>query len=183
MVRWLSERLTDNPIAYAHKQTQLEHTTPQAMAQIEEALAEIIEGRGEGIILRKHTSIWLPTRSHEMLKYKPFDDAEATCIGYTWGRETDRGSKLLGMMGAMVCDFNGIRFELSGFKESERRMVQIGPFEDSIVNEPFYRPGEPVSEHWTNEMFPIGTRITFRFRELSDTGVPKEGRFLRKDIV
>jgi DNA ligase-1 len=182
MVRWLHRRLAGNPVAYAHEQIQLEHTTPQAMAQIETKLAEVIEGRGEGLILRKHTSIWMPTRSHEMLKYKPFEDAEATCIGYTWGRETDRGSKLLGMMGAMICDFAGTRFELSGFKESERQMVQLGPSEDSVINEPFYRQGEQVSEHWANRMFPIGTRISFRYRELSDTGVPKEGRFLRKWI-
>lgn len=180
MNRWLKERLADNPIAYAHEQFQLEHTTPQAMAQIEAKLAEIIEVRGEGLILRKHTSIWMPSRSHEMLKYKPFEDAEATCIGYTWGRETDRGSKLLGMMGAMVCDFNGIRFLLSGFEEPQRVMSFIGGG-DSEEGVKF--PGTEVSGAWTNEMFPIGTRITFRYRELSDTGVPKEGRFLRKEIV
>lgn len=180
MVRWLQERLEGNTVAYAHEQTQLEHTTPQAMAQIEAKLAEIIEGRGEGVILRKHTSIWMPTRSHEMLKYKPYEDAEATCIGYIWGRETDRGSKLMGLMGAMVCEFNGIRFELSGFKESERVMTFLG---DGDSEEGFKFPGTEISGAWTNLMFPIGTRVTFRYRELSDTGIPKEGRFLRKEVV
>lgn len=180
MYRWLTERLEGNPIATVHEQMQLEHTTPQAMAQIEAKLAEIVEERGEGLVLRKHTSIWLPNRSHEMLKYKPYEDDEAVCIGYTWGRETDRGSKLLGMMGAMICKYNDVVFELSGFKDEERKMRCLDPRHDQegVIN-----PGQQISEHWTNPMFPIGSRITFRYRELSDSEIPKEARFLRKEVV
>lgn len=180
MIRWLEKELDGNPIAYAHKQIELEHNTPAAMSQIDAFLNEVVEARGEGIILRKNTSIWMPQRSHEMLKYKPYEDAEATVTGYVWGRETPLGSKLMGLMGAMVLDFGGVRFELSGFTDAERRMEFLGGGDSE---EGYKYPGTPVSGAWTNPMFPIGSRITFKYRELSDTGVPKEGRFLRKEVV
>lgn len=185
MVKFLSGYLSGNQVCYALEQEQLEFTTQPAIERIEARLKEIVESEtpGEGVVIRKHTSIWVPGRSHEILKYKPYDDAEATVIGYVWGRETDRGSKLMGMMGAMVCQFDGVRLELSGFKDWERTITPIDPtlnvFEEGKAN-----AGQPIDPtRFVNSNFPLGSRVTFRYRELSNDGIPKEARYHRKEIV
>lgn len=136
----------------------------------------ILDLGGEGLILRHPTSYWVTQRAKTLLKVKGEQDDEATVVGYVWGRETDRGSKLLGLMGALVVEWLGQRFELSGFTEEERRMV--GPPESSM--EGYINAGLPISSVWSNPNFPIGSRITFRYRELTDKGIPKEARYWRK---
>jgi DNA ligase-1 len=130
---------------------------------------------GEGLMLRNPTSYWVTQRAKTLLKVKGERDDEATVVGYVWGRETDRGSKLLGLMGALVVEWMGRRFELSGFTEEERRMS--GPPKDQ---EGYVNPGLPVSGAWTNKNFPVGSRVTFRYRETTDKGLPKEARYWRK---
>ena len=86
-------------------------------------MIEHISGlEGEGLIIRAPNSLWIPERCHSLVKVKKLHDDEATVTGYTTGRETDKGSKLLGMMGALVVDFYGHRLELSGFTDAERRL-------------------------------------------------------------
>ena len=54
------------------------------------------------------------------------------------------------------------------------------PFNGVDEFEGFENPGKQVSENWRNLNFLIGSSVTFRYRELSDTGIPKEARFWRK---
>lgn len=170
-----------------HMQEQLPFMTAAANERIESFMNAVLDGDGEGIVLRRHMSSWLPERVHTCLKYKPYSDAEATVIGYVWGRETDKGSKLLGLMGALVVKMdNGKVFELSGFTDAERVMT-FNPFPGTdLVNasvgarEGQIFPGQPVSRDWFNPTFRIGTRVTYKYRELTDGGIPKEARYLRK---
>lgn len=148
-----------------------------SLEQVDALFRNILELGGEGLIGRNPKSYWEAKRSHQQIKIKVTNDAEATVVGYIWGRETDRGSKLLGKMGALICDFNGKRFELSGFTDEERRMNCLV---SSAAGEGTVREGQEVSNSWESAYFPKGIRVTFRYRELSDTGVPKEGRFYRK---
>ena len=150
---------------------------------LESALNDAVDSGAEGLMLRQNRSYWEPKRSKCLLKYKPFDDDEATIVGYIWGRETDKGSKLLGKMGALVCNYRGKRFELSGFTDSERVMSLVDIADDFTVDEGQLKAGQAVSRHWTNRQFPIGSIVTFRYRELSDSLIPKEARFLRKKGV
>ena len=122
---------------------------------------------GEGLIIRDPSSVWKPHRSRDILKYKPYLDDEATVIGYTWARE----GKLYGLMGALICEYKGNRFQLSGFTDSERHL-------DNDDGAPI-NPGREVPRSVTSPHFPRGSRITFRYRELTNDGIPKEARFLR----
>jgi len=144
---------------------------------IEGFLLGVLDQGGEGVIFRKPKSYWEPKRSQQQVKLKPFNDAEGVVVGYTWGKETDKGSKLLGLMGNMVLDYNGKRLEIAGFNDPEKVLRLRSKKGDP--NEGELRAGLEVSEHWTNERFPRGSLITFRYRELSDDGIPKEARHYR----
>lgn len=157
--RMLVERFSKLPgLVCLHAQEQI--SDPRILG---ERADEIDKLGGEGIVLRSHIYPWEACRSHACLKLKPEQDAEAVVEGYVWGK-----GKLQGMMGAMMVRYGAVRFELSGFTDAQRRMT--GDDEG---------PGKPVSSCFENPMFPRGSVVTFKYRELSDTGVPKEARFLR----
>lgn len=172
-----------NAIVRSMKQEQLPFSGPLARARIEELLNSIVDEGGEGLILRNHNTPWEPQRTHNLLKVKPFQDEEVTVQGYIWGRETDRGSKLLGLMGAMIVDFRGKRLELSGFTGEERKMArrQYDPNVPEANEAGRANPGKEVdSSLYFNPKFPIGTKVTIRYRDLTIDGLPKEARFWRK---
>lgn len=179
----LQRDLVGNPHVYCHTQVQLPWATADAEALIAENLAMVSMQGGEGLMLRKNMSCWEPKRTYDLLKVKKLLDAEAIVTGYTWGRETDKGSKLLGLMGALIVDFRGKRLELSGFTDAERvlqhtnmgihgRMLPIE--QQSAV------AGKECEPHWANDAFPRGTVVTFKYRELTNDGIPKEARYWRK---
>jgi DNA ligase-1 len=177
MHQWLCENLQETPWLRIHHQRMLSAINAIAIAEIEARLNEVVAANGEGVVVRDPGSIWLPERSHRVLKFKPFNDAEGVVTGYVWGRETALGSKLLGLMGALILDFNGKRLELSGFTDAERRMT----FEsDGDFEEGYKYPGTEASGAWLNLNFPRGSTVTFRYRELTVDGLPKEARYFRK---
>jgi len=163
-------------VVVVHEQIQLSSSV-DARKQLMDYLEEVTNNGGEGVILRNPSSLWVPERNYGILKAKKLQDAEAMVIGYTWGRETELGSKLLGLMGALIVNWGGHTFELSGFTDEERRMAPDGASEIGIMN-----PGKVVdtSIGIYNQSFPIGSKVTFRYRELSDAGIPKEARYWRK---
>lgn len=175
-------KMTEN--LKVHTQWQLPFSTTLALEEMYRLLTEITDQGGEGLMLRKPSSIWEPKRSYNILKVKTFQDAEATVIGYVTGRETDKGSKLLGMMGALITNFNGKRLELSGFTDAERQLsgVCIDQDVDDITATEWARanPEKEVPAWISNPLFPRGSQVTFRFRELTDDGIPKESRYWRK---
>jgi hypothetical protein len=180
ILNWLRSKDIENEVVSLHEQIQLPPFTAAATGILYDRLAEITQAGGEGLILRAPHSLWLPERSRTMLKVKFTNDAEGTVVGYTWGRETDKGSKLLGLMGALVLDYEGKRFELSGFTDEERKLyLGDAPYDLglAIAN---CQPGEPVRGEWHSKQFPIGSRVSFKYRELTDAGIPKEARYWRK---
>lgn len=142
-------------------QTRLPSTTPKALDEIDKMLNYICDLGGEGLMLRKPESIWEPKRSHDLLKVKKLLDDEAIVRGYKWGK-----GKLEGLMGSMLVQWGTIFFELSGFTDQERTLPGSGePGTMATVESPF---------------FPIGTKVTFRYSEVSRDGVPLKARYLRK---
>lgn len=149
------------------------------------SLDVFVERGGEGVILRDPHSWWIPERAKTMLKVKKYLDAEARVIGYTTGRQTDKGSKLLGLMGALVVEYDGKRLELSGFTDEERTLdwtpgecraeLECSPVEWAIEN-----PGQEVPDWIQAAHYPRGSVITFTFRDLSRDGIPQEARYQRK---
>jgi DNA ligase 1 len=179
-IEFLKAAGIENDVVKIHEQIQLPSFTPHAEKMVEEELDKISDCGGEGLMLRMGISIWTPERSHNLVKVKRLQDAEGTVVGYVWGRETDKGSKLLGKMGSMVVEWNGKRFELSGFDYMERELVYKCSGNLAADMGRIFA-GKPV-DHTTveNKMFPIGSMVTFKYRELTDAGIPKEARYLRK---
>ncbi|KKN01666.1 hypothetical protein LCGC14_1125310, partial [marine sediment metagenome] len=118
---FVERRCSGSVVAYPLPQERLPLKYSDAVALINERLDVIVAIGGEGVMLRNPASRWVTQRSHNLLKVKPSNDAEGTIVGFTSGRETDRGSKLRGLIGALVLDYNGKRLELSGLTDDERR--------------------------------------------------------------
>jgi len=186
----LNRHFTENQTVKLLKQVKLPNSEKAAVVELEIMLAEIESRGGEGIMLRRPVSIWKPERSWDLLKMKRRHDMEVTVVGYTWGRQTDKGSKLLGKMGAAICQMDdGKIFELSGFTDEERTLRCIPDrFEDhnedggvSLLESLSEKcAGGKCQDFIEAVHFPRGTKITIRYRELTVTGLPKEAAYFRK---
>jgi DNA ligase-1 len=178
--RWLQEVLGGSEHAVAHDQFTLASADFYARAEIEEYISEVLDKGGEGVIIRDPAAIWMPKRVNALLKYKPYFDSEGTITGFTSGRKTDKGSKHLGKIGALILSVDtlvakGKRLELSGLTDEERL------FETRDMSEVASRhPGEDMSANFQGKHFKVGQTVTFKYRELSDDGIPKEARYFRR---
>jgi hypothetical protein len=127
----------------------------------------------EGLMIRTYAGKYAFERSYNIVKYKPRDDAEATVIGYYAGRTGKTGS-LLGLLGALIVKMdNGIELKLSGLTRSER---QLNDSEWALDN-----PGMECPDGIEAIKFPLGTRVNFTYRGLSNNGVPQEAQYNRID--
>lgn len=187
----MEKYLKNRQVCYPLKQERLPFNYQKVEEIIESELDRIESIDGEGLVLRKPESVWIPERSHYVLKIKSFKDMEGTVIGYITGRETDKGSKLLGMMGALILRLsNGVRLELSGFTDQERELGCSIIYRDKakhLVNIEKQLAREWASENpetecpdWIEAInFPRGTQVTFKYRDISRDGVPVEARYWR----
>jgi DNA ligase 1 len=133
-------------------QKRLSMSTVTAENELEEMLIEITDAGGEGIMLRKPESVWTPKRTEDLLKVKKYLDSEGVVVGHNWGR-----GKYDGMLGSLsvMWTANKVTFDLSGFTDEERAMPSI---------------------------FNVGDTVTFRYREVTKDGKPKEARYWRKSM-
>jgi len=165
---------TDASICYLHPQTKLIDIPGEATDQVEAYLQRVLDQGGEGVVIRNPQAIWTPKRHRGVLKYKPFSDAEARVVGFTSGRETTKGSRLLGKIGALIVDYRGKRLELAGLTDAEREFLNT-----DMARTATERPGQDMPADAEGKSFKVGQTITFKFRELSDDGIPKEARYFR----
>ncbi|PCI14409.1 MAG: DNA ligase [Thiotrichales bacterium] len=89
-------------------------------------LDEIVAAGGEGLMLHNGNALYLAGRSHDLLKVKSYQDAEARVIAHLPGK-----GKFKGMLGALQVETDeGKRFRLGGgFSHHERRFPPaIGTF-------------------------------------------------------
>lgn len=72
----------------------------------------------EGLMLHKGSSLYTAKRNSDLLKVKPYTDAEATVIGHILGK-----GKYKNQLGALVVSLeNGIKFKIgTGFSDAERK--------------------------------------------------------------
>ena len=132
----------------------------QAVAQVKVAshaalqslLNKIVKGGGEGLALHRGASLYKGQRTDDLLKYKTHEDTEARVVGHIPGQ-----GKFSGQMGALLVEMPALdgqpaqRFKLgTGFTDAQRQ------------NPPA-----------------IGTRVTYRFRGLNDSGIPRFASFMR----
>jgi DNA ligase-1 len=184
----MQKRLTGD-VAICHGQQRLPFQTSKAMAIVAAELERICDLEGEGLMLRKPESFWQPKRNYNVLKVKKFDDAEGTVIGYVTGRATDKGSKLLGLMGALVINYvhpkkGNKRLEISGFTDAER---ELEGFDEvwctgvhSATSWAELNPGQEVPGWVSAVHFPRGSTVTFRHRGWSLDGIPSIATYWRK---
>ena len=87
------------------------------VAELDGRLDRIVDAGGEGLMLHHRDALYHAGRSDDLLKYKPYQDAEALVVGHTAGR-----GKYRGMLGALIVErADGLRFRLgSGFTDAQR---------------------------------------------------------------
>lgn len=164
----------DTDRVYMLQQIKLPEDEETAREQVEVELAKVLERGGEGVMLRDPFKPWTPKRVSSLLKFKPFHDDETVVVGFTAGRETDKGSKHRGKIGALVTNYNGKRLELSGLTDEEREFETVEMRRQADV-----LPGQEMPAGTRGKHFKVGQKVTFIYRELSDDGIPKEARYSR----
>ena len=86
--------------------------------ELHQRLQTVIDNGGEGLMLHRKSAQYANGRSQDLLKLKPFSDAEATVIGYRPGK-----GKYLGQVGSLkVRTDDGTIFHIgTGLTDKERR--------------------------------------------------------------
>jgi DNA ligase-1 len=86
-------------------------------AALDASLKSVVAAGGEGLMLQHRNAHYRAGRSETLLKYKPYDDAEARVVAHLAGK-----GKYQGMLGALVVERpDGMRFRLgSGFTDAQR---------------------------------------------------------------
>ncbi|MEC4724861.1 DNA ligase [Shewanella sp. D64] len=81
-------------------------------------LARVVNQGGEGLMLHHQTSLYIAGRNKDLIKLKPFFDAEATVISHIQGK-----GQFEGILGSILVETPaGIRFKIgTGFTLEERR--------------------------------------------------------------
>lgn len=89
-----------------------------SLAELQAALTRVVKQGGEGLMLHRGASHYQAERNDDLLKLKPYQDAEARVVGHLPGK-----GKYAGMLGALEVETaEGLRFRLgSGLSDAERR--------------------------------------------------------------
>lgn len=87
-------------------------------AELRARLQAVVAGGGEGLMLRRRDAPYSAGRGRDLLKLKPYDDAEAQVIGYQPGN-----GKYQGLVGSLLVQrADGLRFSIgSGLSDAQRR--------------------------------------------------------------
>jgi DNA ligase 1 len=86
-------------------------------AELKKRLKQVVKNGGEGLMLHRADAQYETGRSANLLKLKPYFDAEAKVIAHTEGK-----GKYAGKLGALIVETpEGIRFKLgTGFSDKQR---------------------------------------------------------------
>jgi DNA ligase-1 len=87
-------------------------------AELQALLDKTVQLGGEGLMLHRGSSLYRGERNADLLKFKPFDDAEAKVVGMVPGQ-----GRHTGRMGALLVESpEGQRFRLGGgFTDAQRQ--------------------------------------------------------------
>jgi DNA ligase-1 len=123
--------------------------SPQALRSL---LDKTVKDGGEGLMLHRGASLYKGLRSDDLLKLKTHEDSEAQVVAHLPGQ-----GKHAGRLGALL-----VEIPAAGGKPALRFKLGTG-FSDA------QRQSPPA----------IGARVTYRFRGLNDSGIPRFASFLR----
>ncbi len=117
------------------------------------ALAEITDAGAEGLMLHRGYSFYKGKRSGDLLKVKPYQDAEAIVVGHVGGK-----GKYINKMGALLVE----TFITETFRDKVRFKLGTGFSDEERLNPP-----------------QIGDIVTYQFRGKTKNSVPRFASFLR----
>ena len=119
---------------------------------LQRLLTKTVKSGGEGLMLHRGASLYKGQRSDDLLKVKTHEDTEARVIAHVPGK-----GKYAGQLGALLVEMPAVngnaakRFKLgTGFSDTDRQ--------------------HPPA---------VGSLVTYRFRGLNDSGIPRFASFLR----
>lgn len=120
--------------------------TTHAALQVQ--MHRVVKAAGEGLMLHRGASLYTAARNDDLLKVKPYEDAEARVVGHQPGQ-----GKYTGMLGALLVESvasgnaaaPGVRFKI----------------------------GTGLSDAQRSSPPPVGSVVTYRYRGLTDAGVPR----------
>lgn len=117
-------------------------------AMLQRKLKAVVRDGAEGLMLHRGDSMYRAVRGEDLVKLKPFDDAEARVLSHAPGK-----GRHAGRMGALWVETpQGLRFRLgTGFTDTQRE--------------------HPPA---------VGSWVTYRYRGLHDSGLPRFASFLRE---
>ena len=127
-----------------------ERATTHVALQLQ--LDALVKAGAEGLVLHRGESRYQAGRTNDLLKFKPFDDAEARVLAHVAGK-----GKYAGMLGALVVQWPALegrparRFKLGAGLSDAQRLAPP----------------------------PVGSFVTLRYRGFTDGGVPRFASFLR----
>lgn len=121
-------------------------------AALQDRLRKTVKLGGEGLMLHRGESLYKAQRNDDLLKVKTHEDSEARVVAHVPGK-----GKHAGQLGALLVempagdDRPAQRFKLgTGFSDAERQ--------------------DPPA---------LGSLVTYRFRGLNDSGIPRFASFMR----
>ena len=119
---------------------------------LQNQLKQITKAGAEGLMLHRGSSIYKGVRSDDLLKVKTHDDAEAKVIGHVPGK-----GKYAGQLGALLVEMPAV----DGQKAKR------------------FKLGTGLSNAQRQNPPAIGSQVTYRYRGLTDSGIPRFASFMR----
>jgi len=145
----------ESPIVYA------DQTKVTSLEQMKSYYEAVIEGGGEGIMMKHPQMLYEGGRSSYLLKYKPVYDREALIVDYKEGK-----GKYKGLLGAFICKPLINHDTYSTVDDDPEHVFTLSGMDDEIRS------------HYL-ESHPVNTIITFECSGYTNKGVPRFGRYLR----
>jgi DNA ligase-1 len=124
------------------------------VTEFKQKFTEYIQEGYEGIMLRNKKGLYVNNRSHDLQKYKEFEEDEFVIVGFEEARGRDAGSVI------WICATKtGEKFDCRPIGSLEHR-----------------------SELFRNASTHIGKMLTVKFQELSENGIPRfpSGKAIRE---
>ncbi|MDB5964020.1 MAG: dependent ligase [Polaromonas sp.] len=121
-------------------------------AALKRLMRQTVQDGGEGLMLHRGASLYKGQRTDDLLKLKPHDDAEARVVSHVPGK-----GRYAGQLGALLVEM---------------------PAADGRAAQRF-KLGTGLSDAQRREPPALGSLVTYRFRGLTDSGIPRFASFLR----
>jgi DNA ligase-1 len=119
---------------------------------LQERLRKTVKLGGEGLMLHRGASLYKAQRNDDLLKVKTHDDSEARVVAHIAGQ-----GKHAGKMGALLVEMPAM-----GARPAQRFKLGTGFTNAQRLDPPA-----------------LGALVTYRFRGLNDSGIPRFASFLR----